>query len=37
MKKTFLLMLMLASYFSVANAQLLVDETGKVGVGIDYI
>lgn len=35
MKKTFLLMLMLASYFSVANAQLLVDETGKVGVGIE--
>lgn len=28
-------MLLIASYFSVANAQLLVDETGKVGVGIE--
>lgn len=35
MKKTFILMLMIASCFSVANAQLIVDENGKVGVGID--
>ena len=28
MKKTFLLMLMIASCFSVANAQLMVDESG---------
>ena len=35
MKKTFLLMLMIASCFSVANAQLMVDENGRVGVGIE--
>lgn len=35
MKKTFLLMLMIASSFSVANAQLLVDENGKTGIGIE--
>ena len=35
MKKTFISMLLIASCFSVANAQLLVDETGKVGVGIE--
>ena len=34
MKKTFLSMLMIASCFSVANAQLMVDENGKVGVGM---
>ena len=34
MKKTFLSMLMIALYFGVANAQLLVDENGKVGVGV---
>ena len=35
MKKTFILMLMTASCFSVANAQLMVDENGRVGVGIE--
>lgn len=35
MKKTFLSMLMIASCFGVANAQLMVDETGKTGVGIE--
>ena len=35
MKKTFLSMLMIASSFSVANAQLLVDENGKTGIGIE--
>ena len=35
MKKTFLLMLMIASCFSVANAQLMVDENGKTGLGIE--
>ena len=35
MKKTFLLMLMIASCFSVANAQLMVDATGKTGIGIE--
>ena len=35
MKKIFFLMLMIASCFSVANAQLLVDENGKVGVGVE--
>ena len=34
MKKTFLSMLMIASCFGVANAQLMVDENGKVGVGM---
>jgi len=35
MKKTFLSMLMIASCFSVANAQLMVDATGKTGIGIE--
>lgn len=35
MKKTLLTMLMVASYFGVVNAQLLVDENGKTGVGIE--
>lgn len=35
MKKTFLSMLMIASCFGVANAQLIVDETGKTGVGVE--
>ena len=35
MKKTLLSMLMIASCFSVANAQLMVDENGRVGVGIE--
>ena len=35
MKKTFLSMLMIASCFGVANAQLIVDEEGKVAVGIE--
>ena len=35
MKKTLLSMLMIASCFGVANAQLMVDETGKTGVGIE--
>ena len=35
MKKTLLSMLMIASCFGVANAQLLVNETGKVGVGVE--
>ena len=35
MKKTFLSMLMIASCFGVANAQLMVDEEGKVAVGIE--
>ncbi len=35
MKKTLLSMLMMASCFSVANAQLMVDENGRVGVGIE--
>lgn len=35
MKKTFLTMLMMASCFGVANAQLLVDENGKTGIGIE--
>ena len=34
MKKTFLSMLMIGSCFGVANAQLMVDENGKVGVGM---
>ena len=33
MKKTFLSMLMIALCFGVANAQLMVDRTGKVGLG----
>ena len=35
MKKTLLSMLMIASCFGVANAQLMVDENGKTGVGIE--
>ena len=35
MKKIFFLMLMIASCFGIANAQLLVDENGKIGIGID--
>ena len=35
MKKKFMLMLMLASCIGVANAQLVVDEAGKVAVGIE--
>lgn len=35
MKKTLFTMLMIASYFGVANAQLMVDQNGKVGVGIE--
>ncbi|MBR3859349.1 MAG: tail fiber domain-containing protein [Bacteroidaceae bacterium] len=35
MEKTLLSMLMIASCFSVANAQLMVDENGRVGVGIE--
>lgn len=35
MKKTFILMLMIASCFSVANAQLMVDENGHIGMNID--
>ena len=33
MKKTFLSMLMIASCFGAVNAQLLVDQNGKVGIG----
>ncbi len=33
MKKTFITMLIIASCFSMANAQLLVDQNGKVGIG----
>lgn len=35
MKKTLLSMLMIASCFGVANAQLMVDENGRTGVGIE--
>ena len=35
MKKIFFLMLMIASCFGIANAQLLVDENGKTGIGIE--
>ncbi len=35
MKKTFLSMLLAASCFGVANAQLMVDENGKVGIGLE--
>ncbi len=35
MKKTLLSMLMIASCFGVANAQLMVDANGKTGVGIE--
>ena len=35
MKKTFLSLIMVASCYSMANAQLLVDENGHVAVGID--
>lgn len=35
MKKTLLSMLMMASCCSIANAQLMVDENGRVGVGIE--
>ena len=35
MKKTLLSMLVMASCFSVANAQLMVDENGHVAVGVD--
>lgn len=35
MKKKFMLMLMVVSYFGVTNAQLVVDENGKVGIGVE--
>ena len=35
MKKTFLSMLMIASCFGVANAQLTIDDAGRLGVGIE--
>ena len=35
MKKLIITMLMIASCFGVANAQLMVDENGKVGIGIE--
>ncbi len=35
MKKTLLSMLMIASCFNAVNAQLMVDENGRVGVGIE--
>ena len=35
MKKTLFSMLIIASYFSVANAQLMVDENGRIGMNID--
>lgn len=35
MKKTFRSLIMVASCYSMANAQLLVDENGHVAVGID--
>ncbi len=35
MKKTFLSMLLVVSCFGVANAQLMVDENGKVGIGVE--
>lgn len=35
MKKRFMLMLMVASYFGVTNAQLVVDDNGKVGIGVE--
>ncbi|MBR5841225.1 MAG: tail fiber domain-containing protein [Bacteroidaceae bacterium] len=35
MKKRFLSMLLVASCFGVANAQLIVDENGKVGIGVE--
>ena len=35
MKKTLLSMLMIASCFSIANAQLMVDENGRIGMNID--
>jgi len=35
MKKLIISMLMIASYFGVANAQLMVDQNGRVGVGIE--
>ena len=35
MKKTLLSMLMFASCFSVVNAQLMVDENGRIGMNID--
>ncbi len=35
MKKLIISMLVIASCFSVANAQLMVDQNGKVGLGIE--
>lgn len=35
MKKLLISMLLMASCFGIANAQLLVDENGKIGIGID--
>ena len=35
MKKLFLTMLMMASCFGVANAQLIIDNNGRVGVGVE--
>lgn len=35
MKKLIISMLMIASYFGVANAQLMVEETGKVAIGYE--
>lgn len=35
MKKTLLSMLMIASCFGIANAQLRVDKNGRVGVGLE--
>lgn len=37
MKKLIISMLMIASYFGVANAQLMVDQNGKVAVGIENV
>lgn len=35
MKKKFMLMLMVASCFGIANAQLVVDDNGKVSIGVE--
>lgn len=35
MKKTFVSMLFMASCFGVANAQLMVDENGRTGIGVE--
>lgn len=35
MKKTLFTMLMIASCFGVANAQLIIDNNGRVGVGVE--